>query len=203
MSLFCFLWTPLFYLFWRSVSPREETGAGGVWALLLGSIAALFQFFFGALVGPGGFGFSRWLSGCVDLAVLPALVPLLVYLAMAGLRVISGPLDFTGFALLWIIPMGALRAVSWSSQGDPVLLTLMPLLWTAIAGGIPFLGGLAAGGRIRARILAALGILALPFLAATVYWAFFRHEAGLGFSLLALTLAPLIASCVHGALARR
>lgn len=203
MSLFCFLWTPLFYLFWRSVSPREEAGAGGVWALLLGSVTALFQFFFGALVGPGGFGFSRWLSGCVDLVVLPALVPLLVCLLMAGLRIISGTLDFTGFTLLWIIPMGALRAVSWSSQGDPVLLVLTPLLWTGIAGGLPFLGIIAAGGRLPARILAALGLPVLPLLAATVYWAFFRQELEIGFPLLVLTLAPLIASCVHGTLSRR
>jgi hypothetical protein len=198
MSLFCFLWTPLFYLFWRSVSPQGE--GGGVWALLLGSVSALFQFFFGALVGPGGFGFSRWLSGCVDLVVLPALIPLLIYLLMAGLRMISGTLDFTGFALLWIIPMGALRAVSWSSRGDPILLVLVPLLWSAIAGGLPFLGTIAAAGRLPARILAVLTILVLPFLAATVYWAFFRQELNLGFPLLALTLAPLVASCVHGAL---
>jgi hypothetical protein len=202
MSLFCFLWTPLFYLFWRSLSPRGEGAAGGVWALLLGSIAALFQFFFGALVGPGGFGFSRWLSGCIDLVVLPVLIPLLVCLLMAGLRVIAGPLDFTGFVLLWIIPMGALRAVSWSSRGDPILLVLIPLLWSGIAGGLPFLGAVAAGGRLPARIFAVLGILALPFLAATVYWAFFRQELDLGFPLLALTLAPLAASCIQGALSR-
>jgi hypothetical protein len=139
----------------------------------------------------------------VDLAVLPALIPLLVYLCMAGLRISSGTLDFTGFALLWIIPMGAMRAVSWSSRGDPVLLVLNPLLWTGIAGGIPFLGAIAAGGRLVARIFAVLGLLALPFLAATAYWAFFRQELELGFPLLVLTLAPLVASCVHGALRRR
>jgi hypothetical protein len=202
MSLFCFLWPPLLYLFWRSVSPQEESGAGGVLALLLGSIAALFQFFFGALVKPGGFGFSRWLSGGIDLVVLPVLVPLFVCLLMAGLRIISGTLDFTGFALLWIIPMGALRAVSWGSLGDPILLVLTPLLWTGIAGGLPFLGAVAAGGRLPARILAALGLLLLSFLAATVYWAFFRQELGLGFPLLVLTMIPLIASCVHGARVR-
>jgi hypothetical protein len=201
MSRFCFLWTPLFYLFWRSVSTREET-AGGVWALLLGSAAALFQFFFGALVGPGGFGFSRWLSGCIDLVVLPALIPLLICLLMTALRVISGTADFTGFALLWIIPMGALRAVSWSSRGDPILLVLVPLLWSSIAGGLPFLGAVAAAGRLLARIPAVLGILVLPFLAATVYWAFFRQELELGFPLLALSLAPLVAACVRGALSR-
>lgn len=199
MSLFCLLWTPLFYLFWRSVSPAGESGYGGVWALLLGSVVGLFQFFYGAFIKPGGFGFSRWLSGCVDLVAVPVLLPLLVYLLMTVFRLIAGNADFTGFALLWIIPMGALRAVNWGAQGDPVLLVLTPLLWTALAGGLPFLGGIVLRGPWPARIPAALMALALPPLTATVYWAFFRQESGLGFSLLALGLAPLAASCVHGA----
>jgi hypothetical protein len=199
MSLFCFLWMPLFYLFWRSISPAGESGYGGVWALLLGSVAALFQFFYGAFIRPGGFGFSRWLSGCVDLVVAPVLIPLLVYTLMAVFRAISGTADFTGFALLWIIPMGALRAVNWGAQGDPVLLVLTPLLWTAVAGGLPFLGGVVLRGSWFVRIPAALAALTLPPLAATVYWAFFRQEHNLGFPLLALSLAPLLASCVHAA----
>ncbi|MDR2136073.1 MAG: hypothetical protein LBO76_05605 [Treponema sp.] len=203
MSLFCLLWPPLFYLFWRSVSPAGESGYGGVWALLLGSVAANFQFFYGAFVRPGGFGFSRWLSGCVDLVAVPVLLPLLVCLAMTVFRMIAGTVDFTGFALLWIIPMGALRAVNWGARGDPVLLVLVPLLWTAIAAGLPFLGGVVLRGPWPARILAGLAALALPPLAATVYWAFFRQEHSLGFPLLALSVAPLAASCVCGAWARR
>jgi hypothetical protein len=199
MSLFCLLWTPLFYLFWRSLSPQGGPGAGGIWALLLGSVFALFKFFFGVLVGPGGFGFARWLSGCVDLVALPALLPLLICLLMAALKALSGAVDFTGFALLWIIPMGALRALSWGAQGDPILLVLTPLLWTAIAGGVPFLGSMVMAGPWFARGSAALGTLILPFLAATVYWAFFCQELRLGYSLLALSLVPLLLSCVFGA----
>ncbi|MDR2375734.1 MAG: hypothetical protein LBD96_04765 [Treponema sp.] len=196
MSLFCLLWLPLFYLFWRSVSSAGESGYGGVWALLLGSAAAIFQFFYGAFIKPGGFGFSRWLSGCVDLVVVPVLLPLLVYLLLAVFRVVSGTVDFTGFALLWIIPMGALRAVNWGAQGDPILLVLVPLLWTAVAVGLPFLGGIILRGPWPARIPAGLAGLALPFLAATVYWAFFRQEHRLGVPLLALGMVPLVASCV-------
>jgi hypothetical protein len=199
MSLFCLLWTPLFYLYWRSISPAGESGAGGIWALLLGSFFALFQFFLGAMVSPGGFGFSRWLSGCIDVITLPALLPLLAYLALIGFRVISGNADFTGFALLWIIPMGALRAVSWGAQGDPILLVLAPLLWTAIAGGIPFLGALFIDGSILVRIPLALAILVLPFLAGTAYWAFFCQKLTLGFPLLLLSLAPILVGSILGA----
>jgi hypothetical protein len=165
----------------------------------LGSLFALFQFFLGALVGPGGFGFSRWLSGCIDLITLPALLPILVYLVMVGFRVISGTADFTSFALLWIIPMGALRAVSWTPLGDPILLVLAPLLWTAIAVGIPFLGAIFVEGFWLVRIPVALGILVLPFLSATAYWAFFCQKLNLGFPLLVLVLTPLLVSCIRDA----
>jgi hypothetical protein len=75
MIVFCLLWLPLFCLFWRGVSP-EMSGKGGVTALLLGSITALVQFSLGSLVNPGGFGFSRWLGGLVDIVVAPAVLPL-------------------------------------------------------------------------------------------------------------------------------
>jgi hypothetical protein len=198
MSLFCLLWPLLFYLFWRSISPVGDSGHGKVWALPLGSVAAIFQFFYGAFIKPGGFGFSRWLSGCVDLVAVPVLLPLLVCLAMIVFGKIAGTVDFTGFTLLWIIPMGALRAVNWGARGDPILLVLIPLLWTAIAGGIPWLGNVVLRGSWPARILAGLAATALPPLAVTVYWLFFRQEHRLGFSLLALSLVPLIVSCVRG-----
>ena len=173
MSLFWLLWTPLFYLFKRSLSPASE--AGGVWALLLGSVVALAQFFLGAFVNPGGFGLSRWVSGCIDIVTLPAVLPLLVYLLLIGLRIISDAPDFTpgahtAFALLWLIPTGALRAVSWSAQGDPILLVLVPLLWTAIAVGVPFFVSLILDRPpFWLLIPSALAALVLPFLAATVY----------------------------------
>jgi hypothetical protein len=195
MSLFCFLWTPLFYLFWRSVNPGE-TGTGGVWALLLGSVTGIFQFFLGSFVNPGGFGFSRWLSGFVDIVGLPVLVPLAVYFLFILLKIFSGTADFAGFALLWIIPVAAVRAVSWSSVNDPVLLVLVPLLWTSIAVGIPFFIHLVINGRRWTIIFPILGIAALPALAATVYWAFFSQRLFPGFGLLALTFVPLVASTV-------
>jgi hypothetical protein len=200
MSLFCLLWTPLFYLFKRSVSPGDE--AGGVWALLLGSIVALAQFFLGAFVNPGGFGLSRWVSGCVDIVTIPAVLPLLVYLLLTALRVISAP-DFTesglaSFALLWLIPGGALRAVSWSAQGDPILLALVPLLWTAVVGGLSFrVGIILYSPPFWILIPAALAALVLPFLAATVYWAFFSQRTLMGFLLLFAAIIPLVGSTVY------
>jgi hypothetical protein len=191
MSLFCLLWTPFFYLFRRSVSRDRETGSGGIWALLLGSLAALLHFFLGALISPGGFGFSRWLSGCVDIVVLPALLPLLFYFILTKTRFLSGRVDFTNFALLWLIPGGALRAVSWSAQRDPILLVVVPLLWTALAAGLPFcVSRIFRCGRLLIFPLI-LASLALPPLAATVYWVFFYQKPVLGYLLLLVTVIPL------------
>ncbi|GHT67215.1 hypothetical protein FACS1894110_12290 [Spirochaetia bacterium] len=199
MSLFCLLWTPLFYLFKRSVSSASGAGSGGVWALLLGSIVALTQFFLGSFVNAGGFGLSRWVSGCIDIVTLPAVLPLLVYLLLIGLRLITGTPDFTNFALLWLIPGGALRAVSWSAQSDPILLVLVPLLWTAIVVGLPFfVGPILDSPPLWLLIPSALGALVLPLLAATVYWAFFSQRTILGFLLLFVIIIPLVVSMVHG-----
>jgi hypothetical protein len=193
MSLFCLLYVPLFFLFRRSVSPAE--GGGGVWALLLGSVTAIFQFFLGYLVKPGGLGFSRWLSGFVDIVGLTVLIPVAVYLLFGFLRVFSGSADFTNFALLWIIPIAALRAVSWSSLRDPILLVLVPVLWTAIAAGIPFFINLVMrASRWYVFVPSALCIPGLPLAAASSYWAFFSQHTLLGFLLLFLTIIPMTIS---------
>jgi hypothetical protein len=151
---------------------------------------AIFQFFCGALVNPGGFGFSRWLSGFVDIVSLPVLIPLIIYMCFVIFRVFAGTADFTNFTLLWFIPAGALRVVSWSARSDPVLLVLVPLLWTAIAVGIPFFITIITGGRFPAIISAVFAILAIPVLAATTYWAFFSQKTVLGFFLFFVTLIP-------------
>jgi hypothetical protein len=195
MSIFCLLWVPLVYLFKRSFAAAE--GGGGVWALLLGSVTAIVQFFWGGLVTPGGFGLSRWMSGFVDIVSLPVLIPFLVYLLLLLLGVFSGNAGFSTFALLWLIPVAALRAVSWSALGAPLLLLLAPLLWTALATGIPFFIGCIMGNCVWYVVIpAALGILALPLAAATAWWAFFSQRTLLALVLLAASLVPMTVSIV-------
>lgn len=195
MSLFCLLWIPLFYLFWRSVT-GNSAAAGGVWALIVGSVVALVQFFLGSLVEPGGFGFSRWLSGCIDIVTLPAVAPLVVYLILISFKIITGTANFANFALLWLIPGAAIRAVSWSSQHDPILLILVPLLWTAIAVGIPFFIAIIQNGKLFSIIPASLAILIIPIAAASCYWAFYSQKISLGFLLLLVAAAPMMVSMV-------
>jgi hypothetical protein len=196
MSFFCLLWTPLFYLFRRTLTP-EDSGAGGVWALLLGSFAAIIQFFLGNLIKAGGFGFSRWVSACIDIVTLPAVLPLLVCFLFLAFKVLSGPVELANFALLWLIPGAAVRAVSWSAGSDPTLLVLAPLLWTAVAVGVSFFINLFMEHfRWYVIIPSGLCILALPFAAATSWWAFYSQRFFPASLFLFATMIPLLASLI-------
>lgn len=187
MRLFCLLWMPLFYLFWSALMPKRNTGAGGILALILGSTVALILFFLGSFVQPGGFGLSRWISGFVDIAGVPVLLPLAAYLLLLPF---GGSKDFANFALLWLIPDAAIRQVSWNVQNNPILLVLVPLLRTALVVGISFCINLIMSRRIPAGI-AVMGILLLPFTGATSYWAFFSQQASWGFLLFGITSVPM------------
>ncbi|MCL2069963.1 MAG: hypothetical protein FWH19_03125 [Treponema sp.] len=195
MNVFCLLWVPLFYLFWRSVG-ESEAAAGGVWALILGSLAAFTQFFIGPLVEPGGFGFSRWLSGCIDIVALPVMIPIIVYFILTALNIITGSISFANFALVWLLPGAVIKALTWTSLNDPIYLVLVPVLWTTIAVGVHFFIGFLQKNQWYMIILPFLGILAIPLAAASSYWAFFSHRSGLGFLLLLIAAAPMLVSVV-------
>ena len=135
---------------------------------------------------------SRWLFGFIDLVSLPVLVPLLICFLMLLFRGFSGDADYANFTLLWLIPVGALRALSWSALNDPVLLVMTPLLWTALAVGITFfINWIMRDFRWYIIAAAALCIIALPVSAAATYWAFFSQQTLLGFGLLVVTNVPL------------
>ena len=196
MSLFCFLWIPLFYLFWRSIS-GEHTQNKEVWALLFGSFTIFIQLFFGPFIEPGGFGFSRWLSGCVDIVVLPALLPILVYFCLIKFDLDHESSNYVKFALVWLLPGAIIHSLFWSSLNDPVLLIIVPILWTATAVGIPFFIGFTQDHRILFVILSCLGILATPFAAASAYWAIYAHRTLIGVLLLLAAAAPMTVSVVR------
>jgi hypothetical protein len=196
MTFFCLLWVPLFYLFRRSLSGGGSSG--GVWALLLGSITAIIQFLLGYILSPGGFGFSRWLFGFFEIVSLPILIPFVAYLLMLIFRGFSSESDFANFSLLWLIPIGALRALSWSSMNDPILLVMAPLLWTALAVGISFfINRMASSFNPLFAIVAILSIIILPISAAATYWAFFSQQTLLGFVLLFVTHIPFVLSFIN------
>jgi hypothetical protein len=154
-------------------------------------VVACVRFLLGSFISPGAFGLSRWLSACVDVVALPAALPLLACALLVRLGVLGGMVNYANFALLWLVPGAAMRAASWSALKDPFLLMLTPALWTAIAAGVPFfIVMMGRSGRWFVIPLALAGAV-LPFLAATVYWAFFSQRNRLGILLFALTLIPM------------
>jgi hypothetical protein len=195
VSLFCLLWVPLFYLFWRSITGHNAS-AGGVWAILAGSIVAMIQFFLGNLIDPGGFGLSRLVSGCIDIVALPALEPILLYFFLITFKFISGEADFANFALLWLIPGAGMRALSCGSSSDPLLLVLAPVLWTAIAVGVPFFIKTILSSRIYIIIPASLAIIIIPFAASCSYWAFYAQRTYYGFLFSFAAIVPMLVSVI-------
>jgi len=164
-----------------------------VWALPLGAAAVVVQYFFGPLVTPGGFGLSRWMSGFVDIAGLPALLPLVVCGALVILRVFPRDADYAGFALLWLVPLAAARSITNSPA--PISLLIVPLLWAAQALGISFfIDGMVKNPRGYIVFFATLAIAALPIAAVTSWWAFFTHQTLLGVLLLLTSSVPAVIS---------
>jgi len=156
----------------------------------------MIQFFLGNLVDPGGFGLSRWISACIDIIVLPALAPILVYFFLIAFKFVSGEADFTNFALLWLIPSAGIRALSWSSSGDPLLLALAPVLWTAIAVGIPFFINIILNSRPLVIISSLLVIIIIPLAASCSYWEFYAQRTYLGLLFLFVALVPMLVSMI-------
>jgi hypothetical protein len=200
MSLFCFLWTPLLYLFWRSIAPlpgasnMRFASSGEIWALLLGSAAAFVRFLSGPFISPGAFGLSRWASACVDVIALPAALPLLVCALLVRLRAPGVAANYAIFALLWLVPGSVMATANRSAPNDPSLLALTAVLRTAVAAGIPWFAVMTGKPRSRLFVPRALAATVFPFLAATVYWAFFSQRTWLGILLLVPALAPMAIS---------
>ena len=163
--------------------------------MLFGSAVVIIEFFAGPLVHPGAFGFYRWLSGFVDIVSVPVLVPLILYLLFVEMNLVSSKTDYAGFVLLWLIPLAAFRTAGWLSTQSPVMLLVVPLLWTSLALGVPALFEYARKRDSWYGMAPAVLCMAiLPFSAATSWWAFFIHETLMGFLFLVISAIPALVS---------
>ena len=195
MGFFCLLWVPLSYSLRRLIA--AGSGRGSILALIFGSVAVIIKFFAGPMVDPGAFGFYRWLSAFVDIVSIPVLVPLVLYLLFVEMQIISPKTDYIGFTLVWLIPLSAFRVTTWISAPSPIMLVLVPVLWTALAVGMPVLFA-CAKKRTEWHAIAPFifGMAVLPFSAATSWWAFFSHQPLTGFFFLLVTIAPAFVAVV-------
>ena len=195
MDLFCLLWVLLFFFFRRSVS--SSPGGGYLWALLLGCIIVVFQYFTGPLAAPDGFGFSCWLSGFFDTISLPVIIPLVVCFLLIKLRVLPVNTDYADFTLLCLVPLAAFRAINQDSPRSLEFLAAVPVLWTAQAVGIAcFIKLILKIPRWYVIIPSALAIVALPLVAATSWWMLFSHQVLKGSLLLLAGIIPGVISVV-------
>ena len=127
------------------------------------------------------------------------LLPVFIYFILLIFKRFSVKIDFGNFALLWLIPVGALRALSWTSTNNPVLLVFTPLLWVALAAGISFFITLMINNfKWYTFILSVICILLLPAVSALTYWAFFSQLTLYGSILLAVMYIPVIVSVAAG-----
>jgi hypothetical protein len=189
MSLFCLLWLPLFYLFWRS-GIEDTAVTDTVWAIILGSSAALIQHA-GMLTILDEFGLKRWIYGTVNDIAIPALIPLILSMMPVLVKKPVSSEDMVSFALLYLIPHAALRSVSRNGINYPSAMVLLPILWTIIVLAIPYFAKRIALRRTIITIpFAVIGIIAVPLLAGSSYWAFFCQQTVPGFVLLGIAAIP-------------
>lgn len=190
MIVFCLLWIPLVLLFRRALGFRTRSSAGLLTAVLLGLAAATLRHLAGPLLSPAGFGPSLFLYSLVDAVALPALLPLAFRSAFA-LGSGEPAIEYGEFALFWLTPVAVLHAVFWSARPEPLHLVLVPLLWSSVALGVPYLVRRFREEIGALSILALLAAVLLPFAAGLSYQAFFSHRALLGAALLVPCLLPM------------
>jgi len=165
--------------------------------LPFGCAAVLLRYLTGPLVTPAGFGFSCWLGGFIDIISLPVLVPVLVCVALAALRFFPSDVDIGGFTLLWLVPLTFYYSVDRSLLYSPLMLVLVPLLWTTQGLGISFfIGCILKYRRWYVIIPSVLAALVLPLAAATSWWAFYVQQTQIGCLFLFVSLMPALISVI-------
>jgi len=193
MSVFCLLWVPMFYFFRRSIS-NGRTGMGW-WALLLGCAAVLVRYFTGRLIEPVGFGLSCWLSGFIDIVGLPVLVPVVVCVLLIAFRVFPSDVDIGGFTFLWLIPLTFYYSLEGSLLYSPLMLVLVPLLWTTQTLGVSFFIDCIIKYRRWYIIIPSIPAAAvLPLIASSVWWAFYSQQTKIACLFLFASIIPALVS---------
>jgi len=185
----------MFYFFRRSISIKKN--GKGWWALLLGCAAVLVRYITGPLVTPVGFGLSCWMSGFFDIVSLPVLVPIVVCVLMIALRLFPSDVDIGAFTFLWLIPLAFYYSMDKSLLYSPLMLVLVPLLWTVQTLGVSFfIGCITKYPRWYIIIPSLLAATVLPLSAASSWWAFYSQQTPAGCLFLFVSLLPALISLI-------
>jgi hypothetical protein len=185
MVLFALLFAPVFLLFWISFPQNRLPGLFSVFlSLLTGGAFAAVRYLLGT--EPRFYDFDRSLYGTALLFNIlpPVALPSVVFFLLRWLHILApetdGPNKTGGWAawlLLALIPYGVIFALSRTEPGTVKPLVLLPLLWVLQIVAAHFFV-VRAFGRKKSllRILLGLPSLAVPFLCAAVYRAWFAKE---------------------------
>jgi predicted neutral ceramidase superfamily lipid hydrolase len=185
----------MFYFFRRSISIGKN--GMGWWALLLGCAAVFIRYLTGPLVAPVGFGLSLWMSGFIDIVSLPVLVPIIVCVILAALRFFPSDVDIGGFTFLWLVPLTFYNSADRSLLYSPLMLVLVPLLWTVQTLGISFfIGCVNKYPRWYIIIPSILAAAALPLTASSSWWAFYSQQTPTGCLFLFVSIMPALISLI-------
>jgi len=186
---------PLFYFFRRSISAKKNSMAG--WALLFGCAAVLLPYLTGPFIAPSGFGLSCWLNGFIDIVSLPVLVPIVVCVLLIAFRLFPADADIGGFTFLWLVPAAFYLSVNRSVLYSPLMLVLVPLLWTVQTLGISFfIDCIMKYRRWYIIIPSIMAAASLPLIASSAWWAFYSQQTLAGCLFLFVSVIPALVSLI-------
>jgi hypothetical protein len=163
-----------------------------LFSVALALVVGLLLDFLGPLVESRGFGFSAWFHGAIDYFILPVFLPLGIWALVRKERGRRLSIDAVDFTLLWLVPVSIIGCVRWSVQVEGLNLVLIPLLWSALAVSLPFFFTLARENLGLMAFFGVLGVVLLPLVAITAYWAFFGQRILIGLLSTLFTIAPMV-----------
>ena len=202
MGLFSLLFAAVFLVFWVSFPQNRLPSVFSAGAACLsGAVLALIRYVVIAEPRARDFGWPLYAAALL-LHVLPPVALLSVVFGLLGrLRVI--PAEDDGWAtwlLLALVPYGAIFALTSPEPGTVKALALLPVLWVTMIVVIRFfyirIRTTAAGIRAigAARIFFGAAVIAVPFIGAAAYYAWFAKET---FLLAAFTLPLVVFAVLH------
>ncbi|GHU43407.1 hypothetical protein FACS1894190_13860 [Spirochaetia bacterium] len=159
-------------------------------ALPVGCLSAFVRFLLPDFVGDSadGFGAVRFANAFVDYAALPVIFPIIAAFIIGRVWNDLKIKDPTGWILIALIPVAAVRTSQWSALVMPLRLVLVPILWSACAVGI-FPAAQLFKRKLVFKTLSVLITAGLLFLSSLIWFAFFCHENIYGAVMLLILLA--------------
>ncbi|MDR0639093.1 MAG: hypothetical protein LBG27_09405 [Spirochaetaceae bacterium] len=191
MGLFSLLFAVVFVVFWVSFPQNRllSVFSAGT-ACLTGAVLALIRYVVVTEPRVHDYGWPLYIAALLFHVLPPVALFSAVFGLLGRLHVISAECGgaWASWLLTALVPYGAVFALSAPEPGTVRALVLLPVLWVTVIVVIRFFHIRAVcAAHILARIFFAVCILAIPFLGAAAYFAWFAKET----VLLAVFMLPL------------